>query len=253
MSRFFFMTVLISLLCEACYGQAPLIESGSVEAHRQRVRIEQQRIEEQIRKREWLSEWKKAKKLTLLHELPTSPHEREKCMPPENLEDNSIGYLDYWRVEIIGVEGPEDVLLTLRDEDTPAVWLTGYKTNGLVDGEQVRLIGPVLVKGTKTYETVDGASATVRVIRLLTPEETKKIEDEKAAATEAALYRTWTDATGTHKVLAKFIDFKKGKAYLQRKDSQTIELSPSKLSKEDQEWIREEMKKRKEQEKILKN
>lgn len=62
---------------------------------------------------------------------------------------------------------------------------------------------------------------------------------EAEAARKEAEYRTWTDATGQFKVVARLVDFADGKAILERKnDGRTVSIPASKLSKEDQAMIR---------------
>jgi len=55
------------------------------------------------------------------------------------------------------------------------------------------------------------------------------------------LYRNWT--AGPDTFVAKYIESKNGKAQLQRKDSEEIEeITLSRLSKDDRDWIRDELK-----------
>jgi outer membrane protein assembly factor BamB len=61
---------------------------------------------------------------------------------------------------------------------------------------------------------------------------------------EAPQYRTWTDTTGRYQVEAAMVRFERGKAYLLKRDGQTVALSPSKLSKSDQAYIRKELARR---------
>lgn len=50
----------------------------------------------------------------------------------------------------------------VRPEDhTESIWITGYPTDGLADGQSVKLEGVFHVSDTKTYTTVLGASRTV--------------------------------------------------------------------------------------------
>lgn len=47
------------------------------------------------------------------------------------------------------------------DDHTETIWVSGYPTGGLADGQSVKLEGVFRVSGTKTYTTVMGASRTV--------------------------------------------------------------------------------------------
>ena len=64
---------------------------------------------------------------------------------------------------------------------------------------------------------------------------------------DITLYRTWNDKAGKHSTEAKFLEYQKGKVQLERKDGKTIELPLNQLSKEDQGWVRERLKKRREE------
>jgi len=67
-------------------------------------------------------------------------------------------------------------------------------------------------------------------------------------AAEDALFREWTDSKGKSLVVAKFIEYKSAHVHLERKeDGKRIEIPSTRLSKQDQEWIRDELKRRKEE------
>ena len=57
-------------------------------------------------------------------------------------------------------------------------------------------------------------------------------------------FREFTDSTGQFKIRAKFIDYQKGKAHLQKDDGKVVTLLIEKLSGPDQAYIRAEIKKR---------
>ena len=221
-----------------CYGQVRAVDGQSAEA--QRIMVEQCAYAANAEK-----DWRDSKKLTLLDEIPESSHGQSECLSPSDLKDGSVGYLDYWHTEVIQVLGQTDVLLMVANNRNPPVLLKDYPTKGLVDGEKVRLLGLVQVDGTKSYTTVDGGQKTVRVVCLVSREQLLKMQAEA----EAALFRTWTDTSGTHEIIAKFLDFRNGKVRLERKDDhKQIEIANSRLSKEDQRWVRNELKSRKEKE-----
>jgi hypothetical protein len=56
--------------------------------------------------------------------------------------------------------------------------------------------------------------------------------------------RTWTDSTGKHKIEAEFIEILEGQVKLQRPDGKRVSLPLAKLSKPDQAYLKEEMKRR---------
>lgn len=62
-----------------------------------------------------------------------------------------------------------------------------------------------------------------------------------AAAAEAGM-RTWTDDTGKHTIEAEFVEIKQGRVSLKKPDGLVVSLPLSRLSKEDQAYLRELMK-----------
>ena len=68
---------------------------------------------------------------------------------------------------------------------------------------------------------------------------------KRAATSSPYVVRTWTDATGKFSVKAKFIEFKNSQVHLERReDGKKINLPMARLSKEDQKWIRDELRRR---------
>ena len=68
----------------------------------------------------------------------------------------------------------------------------------------------------------------------------ERLEAARAAA-EDALTRSWL--INNVEVVGKFMDLSKNQVTLQRKDDGTqIEIGLSKLNKDDQKWVRDEMK-----------
>ncbi len=68
--------------------------------------------------------------------------------------------------------------------------------------------------------------------------ERAQAEKERKAAIEAAKWRTWTDASGAHKMEAKFSGMTAGNVKLTKRDGSVLTLPLEKLSDEDQEWIK---------------
>jgi len=59
-----------------------------------------------------------------------------------------------------------------------------------------------------------------------------------------ALARTWTDSTGKYRVEAEFVEFTDGNVKLKKTDGSIVSVPASKLSKADQQWVRDELKRR---------
>ncbi|NQT16154.1 MAG: hypothetical protein HQ582_25580 [Planctomycetes bacterium] len=68
-------------------------------------------------------------------------------------------------------------------------------------------------------------------------------EVEQATAEENE-WRTWLSADGEHSTEAKFLKFQNSKAHLERRDGTVVEISMTALSKADQDYIREELRRR---------
>ena len=63
-------------------------------------------------------------------------------------------------------------------------------------------------------------------------------------STSRAETRTWTDSTGKFKIEADFLEIAEGQVKLQRPDGKRVSLPLAKLSKDDQTYLKEEMKRR---------
>ncbi|QDS96811.1 SHD1 domain-containing protein [Adhaeretor mobilis] len=237
---------LLPLLPQPCFG----IEAGTAESYKARARAERAAS---LRKYEERENWEQSKKLSLTKIIPKSPRKYDDCLSIRELKERSLGYLECWHLEVTQVLSETELLISPIKGDAQSLWLKDYPTKGIVDGDKIRLIGLARVEGTESYESVTGSNVTVRVVKLLSEKEALKFEMEAKAATEAALFRTWTSKTGKTKLEAKFIDFEKGYVSLElKKDKKLVKVRSTKLSKEDVKWIREELKKRKLQEELAK-
>ena len=57
--------------------------------------------------------------------------------------------------------------------------------------------------------------------------------------------REFVDTTGKFKTVARFVKFEGGKVHLEREDGNVVELSMNQLSKEDQDFVREQIRRQK--------
>jgi hypothetical protein len=187
--------------------------------------------------------WKTAKKLSLHDSLLTTRYRKAtECMDWEKLQDGQHGYLGHLICTVVQVAGPKDALLRFGyPHRSKQIWLTGYPTKELVDGEQVFLVGLVTVKGTKTYESaLSGSGVTVQLIAFASEEIVKKAEAIEVAKNKAiadekeeAKYRTWTSKSGKHSVIAKFDDYVSGEVFLKKRGGKRIKVLIAQLSLED--------------------
>lgn len=60
------------------------------------------------------------------------------------------------------------------------------------------------------------------------------------------LARTWKSSDGRFSVEAEFVDFKDGNVQIKKEDGNTVAVAMTALSKEDQQWVRDELHRRRE-------
>ena len=90
---------------------------------------------------------------------------------------------------------------------------------------------------------LEDAAAKTRAIAEKEAEAAKKAEADRKAAEEAAKWRTWTDASGKHKIEAEYGGVIAGKVKLTKRDGTVTKIPLEALSKEDQQWIKTPRKK----------
>jgi hypothetical protein len=168
------------------------------------------------------------------------------------------------------VQVMEDDCLVIKRYDSNLI-LRGVETEGLADGQYIKVSAPVKITGTESFKTVLGARKTLFVLEpvmirvdpvaekarreRLAAEEKARTErlaveekarterlavEEKAkeaakAADEAARWRTWTQSGEQFE--ARFGGLVAGKVRLVKKDGTTIRVPLDELSDEDREWI----------------
>lgn len=121
-----------------------------------------------------------------------------------------------------------------------------WETMVRVDGENWKLVA-CTIGGEKVYESKEEMAAVYKPIeeekyrREQAAEQDRK-QSEAARKKEEAT-RDWTSTAGTT-LRAEFVEFKNSKAVLRKDSGDEIEVKSSDLSKEDQLWIRERMKRK---------
>ena len=187
-------------------------------------------------------DWRESTKVTKLKTQPEKP--RDSNTQISELVPGFECYLEDWQFNVVSVVSKTEMLLGSGQR---LLWLEDYPTGDFVDDQKVRIIGPVKVTGSKAYVNAAGAEVKVRSIRLLDENEIAIMEKAAADAAEAKLYRKFTDSTGKHSFDGKFIEYKNSMVVILRRDNQkSVEIKMSQLSREDGDWLRSEMKARKE-------
>ena len=183
---------------------------------------------------------------------------RDVTWPSVAFEVGSVGALIRWGegwidLRVFDVIDESNMLVDVKTGGT-TLWLQGFSTENLTDGMVLTYSGPVIVSGTKRYNSLAG-SRTVLVVKpfivdpevmeeaqkLLNPHSRAGAKAKPApvkAAAEAAKLRTWTDASGEHKIEAKFGGLIGGQVKLVKGDGSTIKIPLEKLSDEDQAWVK---------------
>lgn len=217
------------------FGQRAM-ERGSMAAYRAIVQSGRKQVASD-------QQWREATKLVVLGDVPDKPRE---SLAPGEWEAGVIACLERWHFVVADIVGPTDAILFLNQD--VSLWLTGYQTKDLVDGQAVRLVGPAEFVGTKSYETVDGGTATVRVVRLVTAERQAELDAARlppAAAPDEVRsappvqdqWRTWKDASGKFSVDAKWRGMAGGVVRLERRDGTILSVPMDRLSGSDRAWV----------------
>ncbi len=129
--------------------------------------------------------------------------------------------------------------------------LHGIDTSNLTDNDVVWVRQAVAVTGTAQYTTVLGAAKTVLRVDVVPQvrdldqcandslSEKRPPPKKETPQKPERSFRAWTDATGSHTVEAEFRGVVNGIVSLEKKNGTIIKLPVEKLSKEDQEWLRQ--------------
>lgn len=164
---------------------------------------------------------------------------------PFNFKDGQVGYLTSASVGIfrfMQIIGPDSALVGYEENRGRFLGepiLVTMSTKGFVDNDvfprkQILLA----VDGTTRYETVDGGTKTVHVLKAVESKllaDTIKFMDDQEAQ---ECTRLWMDASGKFSVKAKFVKFSSGSVTLQRQDTgKEIDVPSSKLDEESRKWM----------------
>ena len=143
--------------------------------------------------------------------------DKEKSRVKKAVKENNLNWRSFWD----GRGGPIAKSFKIR----------GWPTIFLIDHE-----GVIQSKGFLRGENLDIALETLV---------SRAEEDGATGDPPGGQWRTFTDASGKHKVEATFVDFTDGKVTIKRKDNdKEVVLDYDRLSKDDQEYVREERRRR---------
>ena len=143
--------------------------------------------------------------------------DRNKTQLKQRMKEENITWRSFWNGPM-GTSGPISKAWGVR----------GWPTIYVLDD-----------KGIIRYKNVRGPAMDKAVEALVA-----KVEGGSPGSTPSAKLREFTDNTGQFKIMARFVDFKAGKAVLEKEDGDSLEVVMTKLSKEDQKYIRDLLKSR---------
>lgn len=154
------------------------------------------------------------KKLSVNPKTKPVRMDETECLSPTTLEEGQTGHFSYWQLKVLSVVDNNNVLLNIGNT---TLWLEDFKTTGLVDGQIVFVIDPIVVGKVKKYQTAAGSSKSVRSFKLLSEKEQKEKEIDK----HRKECEKFAFADGS-KVDAKFIGYEKKTVQLLDADMNTI-------------------------------
>lgn len=229
-----------ALILIGCNQQVFAQKVGSVEAYK--FMAEQQNAAIMAE-----AEWNVAKKLCRFTEPPERFKASVQDFSPEEFQEGSIGYTQRWNLKVSSIVDKSNVILNLG---STSLWLEDFPTDGLTDGESVRVVDPVQVTKSRSYSTVAGSKRTVKAFKMISPDELKKhkeklaeIEAKKLRDERAAKCETFRTKSG-ELIVAQFIDHKKSKAILEDVDGKKLEIPTAELDDASAARVRELFKKK---------
>jgi hypothetical protein len=208
--------------------------------------------------------YQSAKKITLLANglVESTPPSSRRLDVSEAISIGQTGRL-WWKdtngwgitFTVQSVVDKSNVLLAASSKYR--IWLEGYPTDNLVDGDNVAIVDYVKIVGTKTYSSENGSQSTVWLVNLLPREDTEnRLAEDKSnqPANEKdsspretierleTIYRlsgsrdgdrSWILKNGKQ-VQGKFLELKDTKLFLQSREGKTFEIKYSTLTEGEQ-------------------
>ena len=186
--------------------------------------------------------WQNATKLSL-DPVPSDLPQPNGGSDFEKMKTGDVGNFAYWDFKITQIIDEKNMMLVLGLGKR--IWLEGFPTDGLADGQSVRLVGLCRMTGTKQYENVAGSTTTVRVFKMLSDkqrqeweQELQQQEHERAEQIRLQKMEKFTAKTG-HSVEARFVNNRGTLITLETREGQKITVQLSVFSDESADRIRE--------------
>lgn len=111
------------------------------------------------------------------------------------------------------------------------VWITGWPTDGRLDGQVVQFAAVLGVTGTKQYVTAGGSSRTIRLVESVdvVPHIDKFTRKDEA--------RNWTAVDDGHDMLAIYVGYEHGRAKLVKLDGAVLRVALKDLVEMDRQFV----------------
>lgn len=181
------------------------------------------------------SKWLLAKKLMLSGtKLPKETPTPSNSYDPEVMPTGSVGSLAYWRFKVKSKPDNSSLLISLGSK---TYWLQSYDSTDIVEGDDVVLIGPVMMLGPKPIKPEEPNGKSYRALKLVTKEDI-----ERAALEAKAMPSETFSLSNGDKVTGRFVELSKRQVVIWTEDGTEVKHKVEDFTKESFDRIRQLMK-----------
>jgi hypothetical protein len=187
-------------------------------------------------------------KLSLSGSQYTNPRQSD-SLDLDTLKIGDTGCLSYWRFTVLRILDATNCVISIGSGDRRRTFvLSQYPTEQIVDDMRVFLADDIVVSGAQMV-----GARKYMTLQFVPPQKKRNPQDPDLnkditpitdASSDEHSTHTWTDETGQFQISAKLIDVKENTVLLER-DQKQIDIPLSRLSSNDQAYVRGEMQRRK--------
>jgi hypothetical protein len=142
----------------------------------------------------------------------------------------------------------KDLLVVPKFRNADPMLIRGFDLKKVTEGAEFVLRHPVVIQETSEITNPAGKEQTVLVLDgdRFDAFYAARQHPQQPTASAGTAVREWKDAEGRVVAAeAKFLEFKDNQVHLElAKDGKTVEIAMNELSREDRQWIRDELKRR---------
>lgn len=178
---------------------------------------------------------------------------KDRVDDPEEAKEDAIINLHRLELDVAQILGKQSFSATASWKDNFITYIfTGAETKDLSEGTKIRIISPVIRTKNVTFETVLGASKTVKCFRFFTEAEREKAKEleVKFAAEQKQKERDMFEKanplyslTTGESFRGEFIKILKGKYQFRNADQAIVEYELDQFTEESRKQVLEEVKK----------